>query len=71
MCVCAGSYPDRLIHGPYPPYWVPYRSERLRAAADHGLGTSEQLSLTDTQRLRHAGMSGPSGRERVGCVDSL
>ena len=56
--MCVGSYPDRLIHGPHPSYWVPYRSGRLWAAADCGLGTTEQLSLTDTQWLQRAGIPG-------------
>lgn len=73
--MCVGSYPDRLIHGPHPSYWVPYRSDRLWAAADRGLGTTEQLSLTDTQWLRHAGIPEPprphtGGGVRMGCVDT-
>lgn len=58
---CVGSYPDRLIHGTHPSYWVRYRSGRLWAAADRSLGTREQLSQTDTQWLQHAGIPGPPG----------
>lgn len=74
-CVCVGSCPDRLIHGPHPSYWVAYRSGWLWAAADRGLGTTEQLSVLDTQWPRHAPISWPPGPHKrgggtMGCADT-